>query len=231
MTNWTIRGAAAVLVAALTCVPAPSRAQEGDGGGDFLYGFNLSASLGYAIPTTDEYSNSFTFRFGAGYALTGNLTLDLGISRFKSDVDHEMTSPPPNTIADGTLKVTPVVMSLQFRRPVPQFFSTVYALAGIGYYFVDYGWDGNSKEYFQQVEELYGPAIQSVSDSFGFNLGAGFDYPVSTHLALNVEGQYIFLSPEAKGEWRDVITGEPYRFDDSIDLNTWLLTVGMRYFF
>lgn len=231
MTSWTIRSAAAALVAALILVPAPGRAQDGDGGGEFLYGFNLSASLGYAMPTTDEYSNSFTFRFGAGYALTESLTLDLGISRFKSDIDHEMDSPPPNTIADGALKVTPVVMSIQFRRPVPQFFSTIYALAGIGYYFVDYSWDGSSKEYFGQVEELYGPAIQSVSDSFGFNLGAGMDYPVSTHFALNMEAQYIILSPEAKGEWRDVISGERYRFEDSIDLNTWLLTVGMRYLF
>jgi len=129
------------------------------------------------------------------------------------------------------MKVIPLTLNLQLRYPVPQMFGTVYGLLGLGYYFVDYSWSGSSTQYFDEVEALYGSAVQTVSDSVGFQLGAGFDYPMSANIFLNVEGQYIILSPEASGNWRDVVTGERHRFDDDIDLNTWIFSLGVKYLF
>lgn len=229
MTSCLLTRTAAAVLAALFIAASFSSAEAADE--DFLYGFNLNASLGYAVPTTDEYSNSFYFRFGGGYSVNSTLALDLSLGRFSSDISHDMDFPPGRTVADGTLKVTPLVLSAQLRYPLHQIFSTVYALAGVGYYFVDYSWSGQSKEYFLEVEDLYGPAVQSVSDSFGFNLGGGLDYPLGTHFLLNIEGQHLFLSPDAKGRWRDLLTGELHQFNDSLDLNTWLFTAGVRYLF
>lgn len=229
MTRWLLHRTVPGVLTALLVVASLSPAKAADE--DFLYGFNLNASLGYAVPTTDEYSNSFYFRFGGGYSFNSTLALDLSVGRFSSDINHDLDFPPGRTVADGTLKVTPLVLAAQLRYPLHQIFSTVYALAGVGYYLVDYSWDRPSKEYFREVEELYGPAGQSVSDSFGFNLGGGLDYPLGTHFLINVEGQYLFLNPDAKGAWRDLLTGELHQFNDSLDLNTWLFTAGVRYLF
>ncbi len=219
-----------VLIVSLLLLPGISRGQM-DSGEEMFYGFNVNASLGGALPTTDEYGNSFYFRIGAGYEVTPYFSLDLGVGRFATAIDHEMETPPANTIADGEMKVIPLTLNLQLRYPVPNLFGTIYGLAGAGYYFVDYSWSGGSKDYFNDVEAVYGLAVQSVSDSFGFQLGGGFDYPLSANVFLNVEGQYVLLSPEAKGAWRDLITGEPYRFDKELDLNTWIFTVGAKYLF
>jgi len=59
----------------------------------------------------------------------------------------------------------------------------------------------------------------------------GFEYPLTAQLFVGVEGQYLFLRPEAKGIWRDLITGEPYVFNKDLDLNTWLFTLGVKYLF
>jgi len=219
-----------ILTVSLLFIPGTSPAQM-DSGEEMFYGFNINASLGGAIPTTDEYGNSFYFRLGAGYEITPNFSLDLGVGRFATDIDHEMERPPVNTLADGEMKIIPLTLNLQLRYPVPNLFGTIYGLAGAGYYFVDYSWSDSSRDYFDDVQALYGPAVQNVSDSFGFQLGGGFDYPLSANIFLNVEGQYVLLSPEAKGAWRDPITGERYLFDKDLDLNTWIFTVGAKYLF
>jgi len=231
MTERPLRCAVAALLAVLLLAcPVPTVAQVDDGE-ELFYGFNVNASLGGAIPTTDEFGNSFYFRLGGGYEINPNFSLELGVGRFATDIEHGMDTPPGNTVADGDMKVIPLTLSLQLRYPVPQMFGTVYGLLGLGYYLVDYSWSGSSAEYFDQVEALYGAGIQTVSDSVGFQLGAGYDYPMSANIFLNVEGQYIILTPEASGNWRDVVTGERHRFDGDIDLNTWIFSLGVKYLF
>ena len=231
MTESPLRSALAALLAVLIIAcPVPSAAQL-DEGGELFYGFNLNASLGGAIPTTDEFSNSFYFRLGGGYEISPNFSLEVGMGRFATEVEHGMDTPPANTVADGEMKVIPLTLALQLRYPVPQMFGTVYGLVGLGYYFIDYSWSGSSEEYFDEVEALYGPAVQSVSDSVGFQLGAGYDYPLSANMFLNLEGQYVILSPEASGSWRDVVTGERHSFDGDISLNTWIFSLGVKYLF
>lgn len=228
--GWTRIGCRSALVGMLVIL-APGRVAAAEKAGDLLYGFNLSAALGYAVPTTDEFSNSFTYRLGVGYSLNSLFALDFSLGRFMTDVEHGRDFPPDGTIADGEMDITSAVLALQLRYPIPQLFSTFYAVAGGGYYFIDYSWSDGSRDYFQKVEELYSPPLQDVSDSFGFNFGAGLEYPLSAHFSMNLEGQYVYLKPDSEGDWRNLLTGDRHQFSEDLDLNTWTFTVGIRYFF
>jgi opacity protein-like surface antigen len=224
-----IAGCIAILVCATVALPAGVEAQQSM---DQVYrGFNLNASLGVVIPGTDEFGNSAYIRGGGGYEINENLAVDIALGRFAVDVDNDLDAPPPNTIADGDLTVIPLTATLQYRHLVPQIYGTVYGLAGLGYYFIDYSWSSSAEEYFAEVEALYGTARQDVSSSFGIHLGGGFEYPLTSQLSLGAEGQYLFLKPSADGAWRDLLTGAPRTFDDSIDLSSWILSVGIKFVF
>jgi outer membrane protein W len=226
---WWRGGAAVLLALAVAFLPARAAAQQTME--RVYYGFNLNAAVGMVIPGTDEFGNSLYIRGGAGYEVNENLGFGFSVGRFSSDVDHDMATPPVNTIADGELKVIPVTATAEFRHFVPQIYGTLYGLAGIGYYFVDYSWSSSAEGYFREVEQLYGPPQQDVSDSFGFHLGGGFEYPLTSQFSLGGEAQYLFLKPDAEGMWRDLVTGEPHSFDDSIDLDSWILSFGFKFIF
>lgn len=201
-------------------------------GDELLLGFDVNASVGFVIPTTDEYRSTLGWKLGAGYSLTDIFSLELGFGYHAINVDHDTDTPPVNTIADGKLKILPLVLTAQFRYPVPQAFGTVYGLAGVGYYFIDYSWSDESVDYFAEVEALYRPPLfQEVENSLGFNIGGGFDYPLSANFVCTVEGQYLFLRPEANGAWRDLLRGDTHEFNNDLDLDSWIIRVGMRYLF
>jgi hypothetical protein len=48
---------------------------------------------------------------------------------------------------------------------------------------------------------------------------------------LNLEGRYLILSPDASGSWRDLISGERHQFGGDINLNSWILSLGVKYIF
>lgn len=211
------------------CLSGQATAQELES--EFLYGFDLKASIGYAVPNTDDYDNSFTFQVSAGYDVAQWLNLELGVGYFSSQIDYPFAGPPAHTIAEGDLKVIPFTLTAQVRHSLPELFLTVYALGGVGYYLVDYTWSGGSEAYFDGIRETYGAASQSVDDSFGFHLGGGLEYPLTASLALAAEGRYIVLRPGASGDWTDPVTEMPVSFDDELDLNTWLFFGGLKYMF
>lgn len=231
MANRSIVGAVSgLLTAAVLLLPGTVPAQNMDD--ELLLGFDVNASVGFVIPTTDEYSSTLGWKLGAGYSLTDMFSLELGFGYHNIKVDHGTDTPPANTIADGELKILPLVLTALFRHPVPQAFGTVYGLAGVGYYFIDYSWSDESVLYFGEVEALYRPPLlQEVDNGIGFNVGGGFDYPLSANFVCTVEGQYLFLRPESRGEWRDLLRGETHAFDDDLDLDSWIISAGVRYLF
>jgi opacity protein-like surface antigen len=230
MSNRSIFNVVSLLLAAKLLLPNPASAQNMDD--ELLLGFDVNASVGFVIPTTDEYRSTLGWKLGAGYSLTEMFSLELGFGYHSITVDHDTDVPPDNTIADGDLKILPLVLTAQLRYPVPQAFGTVYALAGVGYYFIDYSWSGDSEDYFAQVDDFYKPPLfQEVEDSVGFSIGGGFDYPLSAHFVCNLEGQYVYLRPEANGAWRDLLRGDPHEFSGDLDLDSWIIRAGVRYLF
>jgi len=211
--------AMAILLAAWLCVPARAGAQSGKG--DYIGSWSLSASLGYAVPNTDEYDNAVAWRLAAGYSPLPQFELDLEIGSFSTDVSQpEENGIPTHTIASGRLDVRPVCLTAQYRTPLPETLSTVTLLAGVGYYFVDYEMGDEQREYYGGSGGL---PDQTVDDAWGFHAGAGLEYALTARVSVAAEGRYLFLSPQASG------TSVPgTRFDGSLDLNTWVFTGGVK---
>ena len=213
------------LAAALSCGVllrgAPAAAQTGKG--EYLGAWSIAGSLGYAVPNTDEYDNAFAWRAALGYSPLPQFELDLEFGRFATDVSQpDPGGIPSHTIASGSLGITPVCLTAQYRRPLPQLLSTLILLGGVGYYFIDYSMGAEQRDAFEAAG-VTGLPDQEVDDSWGFHLGAGLEYAVTERISLVAEGRYLFLNPSARGT-----TASGGRFDDSLDLDTWMFTGGVK---
>jgi opacity protein-like surface antigen len=207
---------------ALACLTAAEAGAQ-SGKGDYIGSWSGSAAIGYAIPNTDEYDNAFAWRLAAGYSPTPQFEIDLEVSRFVSEVSQpDPYGLPSHTIASGELDVTPVCLTAQYRTPLPGLLSTLSLLAGVGYYFIDYSMDDEPRGVFVSGGAA-GHPDQHVDDAWGFHVGAGLEYALTVRLSVSAEGRYVFLSPQASGT-----TGSGSRIDDSLDLNTWVFTGGIK---
>lgn len=200
---------------------APAAAQSGKG--EYLGAWSVAASLGYAVPNTDEYDNAFLWRAALGYSPLPQFELDLEFGGFSSDVSQSDPGGIPSyTIASGSLEIRPVCLTAQYRRPLPELLSTLSLLGGIGYYFIDYDMGDRQRAVFD-ANPVSGLPDQEVDDAWGFHLGAGLEYALSERISLVAEGRYLFLEPSARGT-----TSSGSRFDDSLDLDTWMFTGGVK---
>ncbi|HEY5999457.1 MAG TPA: OmpW family outer membrane protein, partial [bacterium] len=212
---------AAAVAAALALGAAPAAAQSGKG--EYLGAWSAAASVGYAVPNTDEYANAFAWRVALGYSPVPQFELDLELGGFSADVSQpEAGGVPTHTIASGSLGVRPVCLTAQYRRPLPEMLSTLTLLAGVGYYFVDYSMGEAQADAFTK-SGVAGLPDQRVDDAWGFHVGAGLEYALSERISLVADGRYIFLEPSARG------TGAGgSSFDVSLDLDTWLFSGGVK---
>ncbi|HWR97647.1 MAG TPA: OmpW family outer membrane protein [Candidatus Methanoperedens sp.] len=213
-----------LLAAALVCAllrPVPAAAQSGKG--EYLGAWSAAASLGYAVPDTDEFDNAFTWRVALGYSPMPRFEIDLELGRFASGVSQpDPDGIPSHTLASGRLEMRPVCLTAQYRTPLPELLSTLNLLAGIGYYFLDYEMGEEQRGVFL-AGGAPGLPDQEVDDAWGFHLGAGLEYAVTERVSLLAEGRYLFLEPAARGT-----AAAGRRFDGSLDLNTWLFTGGIK---
>jgi hypothetical protein len=210
--------------AALLVRAAPVAAQSGKG--EYLGAWSLGASLGYAVPNTDEYGNALAWRLALAYSPVPQFELGLEFGRFSSDVSQpDPDGIPSHTIASGSLDITPVCLTAQYRRALPELLSTVTLQGGAGYYFVDYEMGDAQREVFE-AGGAAGLPDQQVDDAWGFHAGAGLEYALTERVSLVAEGRYLFLEPSASGTAKD---GQ--RFDGSLDLNTWIFSGGVKVWF
>jgi outer membrane protein W len=214
----------AALAALLLALAAPAGAQSGKG--DYVGSWSAAAAVGYAVPNTDEYDNAFAWRLAGSYSPLPQFEIGLEIGRFSTQVSQpDANGISPHTIASGTVEVRPVCLTAQYRRPLPDLFSTLTLLAGVGYYFLDYAMADEARAVFE-AGGVRGLPDQSVDDAWGAHLGAGIEYALTERLSLVGEGRYVFLSPEASG------TASPGRsIDGSLDLDTWLFSGGLKFTF
>jgi len=215
---------AAVVAAALLLRSAPAVAESGKG--EYLGAWSIAGSLGYAVPNTDEYDNAFAWRAALGYSPLPQFELDLEFGRFATDVSQpDPGGIPSHTIASGSLGITPVCLTAQYRRPLPQLLSTLILLGGVGYYFIDYSMGAEQRDAFEAAG-VTGLPDQEVDDAWGFHAGAALEYALTERVSLAGEGRYLFLEPSARGT-----AGGGGSFDGSLDLNTWIFSGGVKVWF
>lgn len=209
-------------VVLLLCLGATG-AHAQSGKGEYVGVWSAAASLGYAVPNTDEYDNAVAWRLSAGFSPAPQFEIDLELGRFSSSVSQpDAGGLPSHTVASGRLRVRPVCLTVQYRAPLPEALSTLSVFGGIGYYFIDYAMDEEPREALTSRGEA-GQPDQFVDDDWGVHLGAGLEYALTERLSLGVETRYLFLSPQAGGT-----TGDGSRFDGTLDLNTWIFSGGVK---
>lgn len=170
-----------------------------------LYGVNIDVE-----PDEDVmYEGNLT------YFIHDYFSLELSIGYVETDVDLSAFG---LSVDAGELENIPVILSGRFH------FSTnpkinPYISFGVGYFFNDF----DQNDYI--IEALYGPGADvDVDDSFGFHLGAGVEFFISENASFNLDFKYIWTEVEAE-------VNVPGFSDEDLELNPYVLGLGIKYYF
>jgi len=213
--------AAAAALATLLLAAAPAAAAGGKG--EYVGQWSLSGGLGYAVPSTDEYAGGLAWRVAVGYSPVPSLELLVEYAGWESQVTQpDANGIPSHTIASGDLAIHPLTLTAQWRLPLPEFAATAFLLGGVGWYTIDYTMSAEARRVYEDSGAV-GLPDQSVDSTWGWHAGAGLEYPLTDRVSLTGEGRYVFLSPEAGGA-----TTPGNRISGSLDLDTWLLSAGVK---
>lgn len=178
---------------------------------------NFHANPGFAIPKEINILPAFESGFGFSLSLTKRIFLSINFSYWKSNVEEKEDS-----LMNGELSITPFLLSLQFKlRERSQINPYVFLGANLVFTKFEIG------EYIT-IPEL--TLNQKVGNGPGLHFGTGADFSLTEHLALFVEGMYLFRKAEAETTFTDLnfgVTTEEF----SVSLDSLIFQVGIKYFF
>ena len=202
----TLRPLGAALIAMGIAVPALAQTTAAAPSGAWMMG----ARLLYVYPNASaslsglDVEDQWTGEIDSTYFFTRNLAVEGSITWAKQDVTYNGTSV-------GALKMMPVTFALQ-------------------YHFTELGaWKpyiggGFNYTYFYE-NDLGNNAGASVSDdSWGGALQAGVDYQFQRNWYFNADVKYLWIN-------NDVRLNATGGNISSLDINPWLIGVGVRYRF
>jgi len=100
----------------------------------------------------------------------------------------------------------------------------------VQYHFTDLGafkpyvGAGINYTYFYDNDGLAGGTLKTDNDSFGGALQAGLDYEIQKNLYFNLDAKYVWMNT-------DVIVKSTGAVVTKLDINPWIIGVGVRYRF
>jgi outer membrane protein len=118
----------------------------------------------------------------------------------------------------GSVNLLPPTLTVQWHFNPDQTFDP-YVGAGINYTFM---LDRNLKG---SAGAIAGNKIKIESDSWGPALQAGFDINLKDGWLINADVKYVWLDTDVK--LRGAVTGNAWRKIDSLDINPWVIGVGI----
>jgi len=185
--------------------------------------------VGYANVSPDEGDIDDGTLMSINYTrgVNNNLSIELSLGEAVLDVN-----PGDIPVDLGEATVRPLQVTAQYRIPSGNL--SPYVGAGLGYYFNDFDLSGEAEDAIAQVRIDSGdPTFDldvDVDDSFGFHIDAGVDYFVNSNFALNIDARYFWSQADAK--MTETRLGTPDEIgDDEIDLDSFVIGVGAKYFF
>jgi opacity protein-like surface antigen len=175
-------------------VASAAMAQNGDYGdddGDKSHGLGLGGRYAYV---TNEATDEASHMGGVmGRLRGGALGLEAGVDYHSEDIG-----------ADTKVKSWPITVNALVYP-----FSIVYGLAGVGWY----------KTTIDYPSEL--GLDNDTSDDFGYQLGAGVEYPVANAVSLTGDVRWMFVDHEFS-EIPDAI--------GNIESDSWSLNAGLLFY-
>lgn len=168
---------------------------------------------GSASITAEGYGSSFTYGLGLHMQLSKTIGLEITLDRYSVPVSKNFEG-----MGLGKLQVTPLLLNGQWRFPLGRF--VPYASAGAGFYFI----------HFEPDPEAELSAAQDLvyTDRFALHLGGGVDVQIMSSLDFCAELRYSLIKTWIQS--RDEAHVEPAD-QDIFNLNTLVLSLGLKYYF
>ena len=162
-----------------------------------------------------EVDDSVTADLDISYFLTDNIAAELTLAVTKHDVEADNTA--VGDIDLGDVWLLPPALTLQYHF-IPDARFRPYVGAVVNY-----------TVFFGEDE---GPAADDIDydDEFGFVLQAGFDWGLNDHWAINVDVKRIWLSTDVEVDAQTAL-GPGAIVDTEVDIDPWLIGVGLGYRF
>lgn len=162
-----------------------------------------------------DASNDYVPEIDVSYFLTDNWALELVLVTTHHDMD--VLDSTAGNVDLGDVGVVPPVLALQYHFDgMGSLNASPYLGAGLNYTMF-YGADAASGSAATDVE---------YENSFGYALQAGVDVPVSSRLFLNLDVKKVWVDTNL-----DVTLAGGQLIDADIDLDPWILGVGVGYKF
>ena len=169
----------------------------------------------YGVEVDVELDEDIMYEGNLTYFFQDYFSVELSVGYVETDVDLSALGLSADA---GEVEQIPVILSGRFH------FSTnptinPYISFGVGYFFNDI--DQNDPV----VEFIYGAGAEvDVDDSVGFHLGAGVEFFISENAAFNFDFKYIWTEVEAE-------VNKPGFTDEDLDINPYVLGLGIKYYF
>lgn len=170
--------------------------------------------MGSAFPSKRDYKAGLIFNGNFSYSISDKFSLELALQVFGSGTDGV-----PQGLSAGSLTVVPVHLSVRRHFPL-DVKSTSFVSAGIGYNFIGFSLDDTS---FDREE--------TVKNALGFHLGGGVEYFFKENLAVGADLKYVFINTSGSWSYTDPGLGRLSGSIDSINLNSVIICIGIKYFF
>lgn len=168
-------------------------------------------ALGGSADASDEYVPELDFT----YFVTDNVAVELVLATTKHDMWLNGSS--AGNVDLGEVWVLPPVLTLQYHfDPMGQWNISPYLGAGVNYT-IFYNEDGASNS---------AAASTDYENSFGYALQAGVDVPVAPNWFFNLDAKKVWVDTDL-----DVTLASGAKVDGTVDLDPWVLGVGMGYKF
>jgi len=177
--------------------------------------FTLRAGL--ASITAEGYGSSFSYGGGIFMHLSQRMGLEIVLDRYSIPVSKDLEG-----MGTGKMQVTPFLLSGQWRFPMGRF--VPYAAAGAGFYFINFEPDPQVEPLadHEDHEELV------VADRFALHFGGGVDVQITRNLDFFADLRYSLIKTWVQGRDEHHVRPEEQNL---FNLNTFVLALGIRYFF
>lgn len=179
------------------------------------YAEDLSGKVGVGvnisgiIPDDEEVENAVYVGGNVNYGVNKYLAVGVESGYRKSEVKL-------NGSNGGDLRGIPLLADVLVRVPTGESRFAPYGIVGIGAIF----WDYKAANFLKNS----GISID-IDTSFATKLGAGLDFFLTKHIALNIEGGYIWSRSDAKLKYSGGQSTERLKTDH------WQIGGGLKYYF
>ncbi len=177
----------------------------------------LHAGFSLVQPVQKNINRGWNSSLGVDFSLTRNLRIAFDFAYGRHQVDYDAAG-----LFGGTMTLTPFWASVQYFF-LPEIKPSPYIFGGAGYIFSSFRIEDLIK--LPEVE-----VSQNLENGWGVHAGLGLEMKVRGQFAFYLEGLYALRQTNCVTTLNDMnlgISKETF----SVDLNSWQVRLGIRYFY